>query len=124
LVLPIFALANAGILLNMNDFMSSLLHPVTQGVIAGLMLGKLLGIAGVSGLVVALGWAKLPEGVSFSQIVGVGLLGGIGFTMSIFIAEIGFVGHDVLINQAKLGILVASVLAGILGYAFLRWQTR
>jgi NhaA family Na+:H+ antiporter len=123
-VLPIFALANAGILLSFDGFMTSLTDSVTLGVIAGLMLGKLVGIAGVASLVVTLGWARLPEGVSLSQIIGVALLGGIGFTMSIFIAEIGFVGNDALINQAKLGILIASVLSGVLGYAFLRWQAQ
>lgn len=124
LVLPIFALANAGIVLSFEDFFASVTHSVTLGVIVGLMLGKLIGIAGVAGAVVALGWAKLPEGVEFTQLIGVGLLGGIGFTMSIFITEIGFVGNDALINQAKLGILIASVGAGVLGYSFLRWQSR
>lgn len=124
LVLPIFALANAGIILNLDAVLDSLTQPVTQGVMVGLIFGKLVGIALCAWMAVKFGVARLPEGVTMMQIVGVSLLGGIGFTMSIFIAEIGFMGNDDLINQAKLGILVASVISGVLGYAFLRWQTR
>lgn len=120
LVLPIFALANAGIPLDSASLLNSLSSPVTQGVMAGLLLGKLIGIAGVSYLAVKLSLARLPDGVNFIQIIGVSLLGGIGFTMSIFIAEIGFAGHADLITQSKTGILLSSLLAGIIGYLFLR----
>lgn len=124
LVLPIFAFANAGIPVDFNHFIASLSHPVTQGVLFGLLFGKLIGIALVSVLAIKFGFAKLPQDVSFTHIVGVALLGGIGFTMSIFITEIGFSGQDYLIIQAKIGILLASVIAGIAGYAFLKTTTR
>lgn len=123
LVLPVFAFANAGVILAFDDFWQTVSHPVTLGVMLGLVVGKLVGIAGTSWVAVRLGVAKLPEQVTFQQIIGVGLLGGIGFTMAIFIAEIGFAGNDQLILQAKIGILVASVLAGVIGYVFLRMQS-
>lgn len=123
LVLPIFAFANAGVPVDFAHFMDSLSHPVTQGVLYGLVVGKLIGIALVSYVAVKLGLAKLPQDVNFTQIVGVALLGGIGFTMSIFIAEIGFQGQTELIVQAKIGILLASIIAGIVGYAFLQSVT-
>ena len=88
------------------------------------MVGKLIGIALVSYVAVKLDLAKLPQDENYTQIVGVDLLGGIGFTMSIFIAEIGFQGQAELIIQAKIGILIASLIAGILGYAFLKSVTR
>jgi NhaA family Na+:H+ antiporter len=122
LVLPVFAFANAGVILVFDDLWQTLSHPVTLGVMLGLVVGKLVGIAGTSWLVVKLGWAKLPDQVTFQQIIGVGLLGGIGFTMAIFIAEIGFSGNELLILQAKIGILLASVLSGVIGYLFLRMQ--
>jgi NhaA family Na+:H+ antiporter len=123
MVLPIFAFANAGVILAFDDFLETLSHPVTLGVMVGLIFGKLVGIAGSSWLAVKFGLAKLPEGVNFQQIMGVALLGGIGFTMSIFIAEIGFSGNDLLITQAKIGILISSVIAGVVGYLFLFKQT-
>jgi NhaA family Na+:H+ antiporter len=110
------------VILVFDDLWQTLSHPVTLGVMLGLVVGKLVGIAGTSWLVVKLGWAKLPDQVTFQQIIGVGLLGGIGFTMAIFIAEIGFSGNELLILQAKIGILLASVLSGVIGYLFLRMQ--
>jgi len=124
LVLPLFALVNAGIILNLDSVLHSLTQPVTQGVMVGLIVGKLVGIAVSAWLAVKAGLARLPEGVTMMQIVGVSLLGGIGFTMSIFIAEIGFEGQAQLINDAKLGILLASLLSGVLGYFFLRAITK
>lgn len=119
LVIPVFALTNAGIYIDWSGIGELLLHPLTLGVMAGLLLGKLIGIAGISYLVVKLGWARLPEGVSFSHLVGAGLLGGIGFTMSIFIAELAFVGQDQFLLMAKTGILCASVVAGVSGLLWL-----
>lgn len=119
LVIPVFALANAGIPIDFRDYGSYLQQPVTLGVLAGLLLGKPLGIAGFTWLTVKAGAATLPEGVDMRQVLGVGLLGGIGFTMSIFIADLGFVDfhHDLLL--AKCGIITASVVAGIAGYLLL-----
>ena len=120
LIIPIFALANAGIQINLDGIGDTLTHPVTLGVIIGLMLGKIIGIAGFCWLALKLGFGALPEGTSFKQIIGVSILGGIGFTMSIFIAELAFAGRPEQLLMAKMGILIASLLAGIIGYLWLR----
>jgi NhaA family Na+:H+ antiporter len=89
-------------------------------VIAGLVLGKLVGVAGVVWLAVTIGLGKLPEGMSFRHLVGVALISGIGFTMSIFIAELAFAGEEEALLMAKTGVLFASMLAGTAGYLWLR----
>jgi NhaA family Na+:H+ antiporter len=124
LVIPIFALANAGIPVDFAGFGAYFREPVTLGVLAGLLLGKPLGIAGLTWLTVKLGWAELPRDLNMKHILGVGLLGGIGFTMSIFIADLGFrnAPHDLL--MAKTGILLASAIAGFGGYLWLLLHTR
>ncbi len=119
LVIPVFAFINAGIPVDFGAFGETLTHPVTQGVVLGLVMGKFIGIAGASWLVLKLGVARLPAETSFSQIAGVSLLAGIGFTMSIFIAELGFAGQPENLLMAKTGILAASVLAGVSGYIWL-----
>ena len=119
LVIPIFALANAGIPLAFGSFGETLTHPVTLGVLLGLVLGKFIGITGASWIVLKLGLAELPKDTRFTQIAGVSLLAGIGFTMSIFVAELGFGGREDLLLMAKTGILVASLLAGVVGFVWL-----
>jgi NhaA family Na+:H+ antiporter len=119
LVIPIFAFFNAGIPLQFDALGTTFSHPVTLGVMLGLMVGKFIGIAGVSWLALKLGCGQLPVDTSMSQIAGVALLGGIGFTMSIFIAELGFVGQPEMLLMAKTGILAASLLAGVAGYLWL-----
>ncbi len=119
LIIPIFALANAGIPLELSGLGETLSHPVTIGVMMGLILGKFLGITGFCFIAIKLGLAKLPQGVSFSQIGGVAMLAGIGFTMSIFIAELAFVGQAEYLLMAKTGILFASLIAGVVGYVWL-----
>ncbi len=119
LVIPIFALCNAGIPMQLDGMADTLLHPVTLGVSAGLVLGKIIGIAGCSWLALQLGIGQLPAGTRFTQIIGVALLGGIGFTMSIFVAELGFAHQPELLLMAKTGILVASLLAGVSGFLWL-----
>lgn len=119
LVIPIFSLANAGIPIDWSSLGSIITHPVSVGITIGLVLGKLLGIAGFSWIVVKLGLTTLPPGLNFKHIVGVALMGGIGFTMSIFIAELGFARHPEELLMAKTGILVASVLAGVSGFVWL-----
>ena len=89
------------------------------GVSLGLVLGKFVGITGASWLVLKLGVAELPEGTRFTQIAGVSLLAGIGFTMSIFVAQLGFGGREDLLLIAKTGILAASLLAGVVGFIWL-----
>jgi NhaA family Na+:H+ antiporter len=96
-----------------------LTHPVTLGVIAGLVLGKLTGVSLASWLAVRSGWAQLPEGVTWPHIVGASLLAGVGFTMSLFVGELAFAEEE-LRNAAKVGILVASLTAGVTGYIVLR----
>lgn len=119
IIIPIFALANAGIPIDLASIGQVLSHPAATGVILGLTLGKVIGIAGFSFIALKLGIASLPEGTTFSQIFGVSLLGGIGFTMSIFIAELAFVGQGEALLAAKTGVLLASLAAGLAGYLWL-----
>ena len=119
LVIPIFALANAGIPLEFSFLGETLTNPVVIGVSLGLTLGKFIGITGASWLVLKLGVAVLPKDTRFTQIAGVSLLAGIGFTMSIFIAQLGFGERQDLLLLAKTGILAASLLAGIAGFIWL-----
>ena len=92
---------------------------ILRAISAGLVIGKLIGIAGFSWVAVKLGVTTLPQGLNFKHIVGVGLMGGIGFTMSIFIAELGFAHHAQDLLMAKSGILLASLLAGVSGFLWL-----
>jgi NhaA family Na+:H+ antiporter len=94
--------------------------PVSLGIFFGVILGKVVGIAGVEWIAVKLGIAQLPEDTTMKQVFGVSFLGGIGFTMSIFVADLAFLGNDALIFQAKVGILAASLISGIVGYTWLR----
>lgn len=119
LIIPIFALANAGIPIDFDSLGSSLMHPVSLGIAGGLVFGKLIGIAGFSWVAVKLGFISLPLGLNFKHIVGVALMGGIGFTMSIFIAELGFAHAPEDLLMAKTGILFASLVAGISGFIWL-----
>lgn len=121
LVIPLFALANAGVPIDVDSLGVALSHPVTLGVVAGLLLGKVIGIAGVCWLALKLGIGRLPDDTEFRHIIGVSLLAGIGFTMSIFIAELGFQQHAENLLLAKTGILLGSLIAGVLGYVFL-WR--
>lgn len=118
-IIPVFALANAGIPLQFGSISETITHPVMLGVSLGLILGKFIGIAGVSWLVLKLGIAELPKDTRFTQIAGVSLLAGIGFTMSIFVAQLAFGNNEELLLMAKTGILGASLLAGIAGYVWL-----
>ena len=120
-IIPLFALANAGISIDFSSIAETVLTPVSIGIILGLIGGKVLGIFGVAYLAIKLKIASIPQGSSISQIFGVSLLGGIGFTMSIFVADLAFLGNEELIFQAKIGILVASFLAGLSGYFWLRF---
>ncbi len=124
LVIPIFALFNAGIPLTFGDMGATLSHPVMLGVMLGLVLGKFLGITGACWLALRLGVGQLPTGTRFSQIAAVSVLGGIGFTMSIFIAELGFADQEDYLLMAKTGVLAASLFAGLLGYLWLWYLGR
>ena len=117
LILPIFALANAGVPL--EGAVSQGMQPVALGIGAGLVLGKPIGILLASWLAVRAGIADLPAGVSWRHVTGAVMLAGIGFTMSLFIAGLAFEGSE-LLQVAKLGILAASLISGVLGYLWLR----
>ena len=121
LVLPVFALANAGVPLGWQGLGESLTRPVTLGVAAGLVVGKFVGITGMCWLGLRLRLGRLPRGLRLRDVAGVGLLGGMGFTMAIFIASLGFEQAPGALYQAKAGILVGSLIAGVTGYAWLRW---
>jgi len=122
LILPVFALANAGVSLQ-GDIVQSLAHPVSSGIVFGLVVGKPLGVTLACWLAVRMGVASLPPGVGWSQLGGAGLLAGIGFTMSLFIGGLAF-SEPSLLDISKLGILTASLLAGIAGSVFLVVQGR
>lgn len=116
-IMPLFALANAGITIG-ADFFSSLLNTVSLGVMIGLVAGKFIGVLSATWLMVKFG-APLPAQATWKQITGVALLAGVGFTMSLFISGLAFT-HAELVDQAKYGILSASLLAGILGVIVLK----
>jgi NhaA family Na+:H+ antiporter len=116
-ILPLFALANAGIRIE-GKITDLLFSSVSLGIIGGLVLGKTIGITGLSWLAVKMKIATLPQGTKWKEIFGVSMLGGIGFTMSIFVAELAF-SDDKLIQMAKVGIFSASIIAAIAGLLFL-----
>lgn len=118
LVMPMFALANAGVPLG-GGASAALRSPIAWGVVLGLAVGKPIGIMLASWLAVRAGAADLPAGVTWQHIHGAGWLGGIGFTMSLFVAGLAFADPAVL-DIAKLGVLGASVVAGLVGFALLR----
>jgi Na+:H+ antiporter, NhaA family len=121
-IMPLFALANAGVALGKVSF-ASFVEPVALGVLLGLAIGKPVGIFLFTKVSCMLGICSLPSGVGFRQVFGVGILGGIGFTMSLFIAELAFQ-HGGRLDQAKFGILLASLVSGIVGWAVLRKHPR
>lgn len=116
-IIPIFALANAGVHID-GSFSDMVFHPISLGIIFGLVLGKFLGVSLFSFFMVKMKWAVLPEGVNWRQLVGVAFLAGIGFTMSIFISELAFANEEFK-QIAKVGIMSASVIAAIIGMTLL-----
>jgi NhaA family Na+:H+ antiporter len=117
-IMPIFALANAGVQLG-GGIADALTSPVTFGIVAGLVLGKQLGITLFAWLAVKSGVSELPRGVGWRHVYGAGWLAGIGFTMSLFISDLGFSDAS-LVDEAKLGILAASLIAGLVGWTILK----
>jgi NhaA family Na+:H+ antiporter len=120
--LPLFALANAGV--SLDGFGDALTSPVSLGIIAGLVVGKPLGIVLASFIAVKTGLGRLPDRTTWTMIVGLGSVAGIGFTVSLFIAGLSFPDAQALTDDAKVGILVASVVAALVGVAVLRIATR
>jgi NhaA family Na+:H+ antiporter len=119
IVLPLFALANTGIVFGAN-WALDLATPNSLGVMLGLVVGKPLGVLILSMTVVLIGICKLPSEVTWSHMIGAGLLGGIGFTISIFITNLAFEGQLELINASKIAVFTASLLAGLIGLLWLR----
>ncbi len=122
-VLPLFAFSNAGVLLEGN-FVEAITHPVSLGVIFGLLIGKSAGIAFFSWMAIKFKLAALPKNVTWPMIIGVAFLGGIGFTMSIFIASLAFINDPALINESKLGIISGSLISGIIGFIILKMNIK
>ena len=118
MILPIFALANTGVVVDAG-WLTSLSSVNTMGIMAGLVLGKPLGVMALCYVAVAIGWCRLPAGLNWRHITGAGMLGGIGFTMSIFITHLAFATSAAEINASKMAVLVASAVAGICGYGWL-----
>jgi NhaA family Na+:H+ antiporter len=123
LVLPLFALVNAGVALSAEFIRQALTSSVTLGVMLGLVVGKVVGVTGFAWLSVRLGWATMPGGVAWPHITGAGLIGGVGFTVSLFITGLAF-SDKMLIEEAKVGVLAASLIAALGGYLFLLLYSR
>ena len=121
-IMPVFALANAGVVVG-GGFGQALTQPASLGIITGLMVGKPIGIFGFAWLAVKLGLASLPQGLTWEKVFGMSLLAGIGFTMSLFIADLAF-GAAPDLAYAKAGILAGSLGSGALGYLYLRFTTQ
>ncbi len=121
-IMPVFALANAGVPLQ-NDFFTALVNEVSLGIIGGLFIGKQIGIFLFSWLAVKLNIAGLPSKINWRHIYGAGILAGIGFTMSLFITNLAFTSEE-LSNIAKVGILAASLISGVTGYIVLKLSGR
>ncbi len=119
-IMPVFALANAGVEVKP----AAILDPVALAIMAGLVLGKTVGIVGFSYLAVKLGLANLPRGVTWRMLLAAGVLGGIGFTMSLFIAGLAFPAPPELQDAAKIGIIAGSAIAAVIGAGLLAWSTR
>lgn len=116
-VLPLFAFANAGVSLS-GVTLESFTHPVPMGIAAGLLLGKTLGVFGLTWLAIRLGMAGLPQGANWGQVLGVSILCGIGFTMSLFVGSLAFEpGASAYAGADRMGILTGSILAAFIGYA-------
>lgn len=120
IILPIFALANTGISVG-ADWIESLAGPNSVGIIAGLTLGKPVGVLLLCAVAVGSGLCRLPSDLTWREIAGAGILGGIGFTMSIFIANLAFPGDPAMTNASKLAILLASLIAGTAGFLWIRF---
>jgi len=119
LILPVFALANTAIVIGAG-WAGELLSSNSLGILLGLIAGKPIGIVLFTALAVITGLCRLPLDLAWRHIIGAGLLGGIGFTMSIFITNLAFTGHAEIINASKMAILAASVTAGVLGFVWLK----
>jgi NhaA family Na+:H+ antiporter len=122
LIMPLFALANAGVYLG-DVSLKSLSNPVPLGIMTGLFFGKQIGVFFTTFLLIKMGYARLPSGSNWIQMYGIAALTGIGFTMAMFINFLAFAGADAYISEAKIGILIASFASAILGYILLNFKS-
>lgn len=120
-IMPIFALANAGVHIDFSSFSKILTEPVSLGIIFGLFIGKQIGIFGVSYLLIRFKLAKIPNMVTLKHIYGASLLGGIGFTMSLFVSSLSFEGGE-LLSMAKISVMLASILSAVAGLLVFRFM--
>ncbi len=120
-IIPVFALANAGVLINSNIDLDTAL---IRNIILCLVLGNSIGVSTVILIAKKIKLIEIPKEIGNKQIIGVSFLAGIGFTMAIFIASLAFEGNPVVIDSAKIGILIGSLLSAIIGFTVLRWQTK
>ena len=117
IILPLFAFANAGVVLGSSE---NIIGNVSLAVALGLLFGKFLGIYIFTWISIRLGMARMPKGMNWKNLIGISLLGGIGFTVSLFIANLSFAEESPsLLNQAKFGVLLGTILSGLLGYIVL-----
>ena len=123
-VIPLFAMANAGLDVFAMPFREVIIQHLTLGVVLGLVLGKFFGISGFAWLAVRFGFARLPSGVQWRHILGAAWLGGIGFTMSLFIGQLAFADKPSLFEEARLGIIMASTISAIVGLTWLYLSVR
>ena len=112
-------LANAGVVFGTNMELNA---PLMLNIAIALFLGKLVGVTFLSWIGVKLTIVELPENINFLQISGIAILAGVGFTMSIFVANLAFANNLIFIDSAKVGILIGSVVSGLMGYLVLRWS--
>lgn len=119
-IVPVFAFANAGVSLEGIEI-ADMMAPLPLGIALGLIIGKQIGVFGMTWATVKLGFARLPHGVTWLHIYGLSCLAGIGFTMSLFIGSLSF-GDPELMNAVRLGVLSGSLVSGVVGYAVLRWS--
>ncbi len=118
-IMPVFALANAGVAFSMDMYLD---WSLITNIVLALFLGKLIGITSLSWLSIKLKLAELPDNVNFTQIAGVAILAGVGFTMSIFIANLAFFENFECIDSAKVGIIIGSLISGIVGFLILKYS--
>jgi NhaA family Na+:H+ antiporter len=120
-ILPLFALTNAGVVIDFRSFIDSLQHPTGLGIITGLVVGKFIGISGACWLGLRLKIGCLPDDLNLQHVMGASLIAGIGFTMSTFIATLAFEGQPEQIHYAKTSILIASILSAFIGVLYI-WR--
>lgn len=119
LILPLFALANAGVEVSADAVKNAFTNAIPLGIVLGLVMGKTVGVFSFSYLAVKLGFGELPQNVTWKMVAGLGLTAGVGFTVSLFISDLAFM-EEALVAQAKIGILIASGIAGVGGFLLLR----